>query len=614
MNDFNGVAPPLQTALSDRGYSELTPVQTAMIDPAHQGVDLLVSAQTGSGKTVAFGIAMASTLLAGAERFERASAPRGLVVAPTRELALQVARELSWLFDATGARIATCVGGMDISGERRALARGAHIVVGTPGRLVDHVRRGALALDEIEAIVLDEADEMLDLGFREELEHLLGAAPDDRQTLLFSATVSPPIAKLAGRYQRDAVRVTTLSDRKQHSDIEYRALTVATPDHENAIFNLLRFNADQKALVFCGTRAAVAHMSARLTNRGIPTVALSGELSQKERTHALQAVRDGRARVCVATDVAARGIDLPDLELVIHSDIPRNTEALLHRSGRTGRAGRKGASVLIVPGRARKRTERLLREANVKAIWGKPPSAAEIRESDDQRLISDPRLSTPIEDEERAAVEALLSAHGPEQVAAAFLRISREGLAAPEDLLDEEPPRARREKGEDNARAPRRSFDNGAWIALSVGHDQRADVRWLLPMLCNAGGLTKADIGAIRIQQQETWVELAPDQADGFMERLGPQRRLEDTIRVARLAERPTEPARSDDERTRGTHRRLGGGGRDDQKNENYRGGNRGPGGGRRPEGRASGPGRSGFDGKSGRGRPGPRGKPRSGD
>lgn len=252
---------------------------------------------------------------------------------------------------------------------------------------------------------------MLDLGFRDELEFILGASPDDRRTLMFSATVPRSIANLASRYQRDAVRLAVASEQKQHSDIEYRGLVVAPPDVENAIINVLRFYEAKNAIVFCNTRATVNHMTARFNNRGFSVVALSGELSQNERTHALQAMRDGRARVCIATDVAARGIDLPNLELVIHADLPKNKESLLHRSGRTGRAGRKGVSALIVPFRARNRTERMLRNADVTANWDSPPSAEQVIKRDNERFLSDPALSETLTEVEENFAQDLLALH-----------------------------------------------------------------------------------------------------------------------------------------------------------------------------------------------------------
>jgi len=532
MTDFEGVVPALGRALSKRGYDALTPVQQAVLAPELSDADVLVSAQTGSGKTVAFGLAIAPTLLGDADSFERPSAPLALVVAPTRELALQVKRELDWLYEAASTVIVSCVGGMDGRTERRNLERGAHIVVGTPGRLRDHIDRHAFDTSSLRAVVLDEADEMLDLGFREDLEFILDSTPSNRRTLMFSATVPRQIANLAKRYQRDAVRVVTAEEHKQHLDIDYQALMAAPSDQENAIINVLRYFDAKNALVFCGTRAMVNHMTARFNNRGFSVVALSGELSQNERTHALQAMRDGRAKVCIATDVAARGIDLPNLELVVHADLPKNPESLLHRSGRTGRAGRKGVSVLIVPHKARKRTERLLRDANIEASWGNPPSADDIMKRDDERILEDPMLSDPLEENERAFVKDLLARHSVDQVAAAFVRLYRVGQSAPEELLDAPAP--------ERATQQTNNFENGAWISLSVGRGKNAEPGWILAMLCRVGNLSKPDVGSIVIHQHETHVELEPGCIDKFMAAVGPSNVVEKTTTVTRLDNPPT--------------------------------------------------------------------------
>jgi len=530
----------LADALAARGFAGLTAVQEAVSAPQLQGLDLLVSAQTGSGKTVAFGLALAASLFCEGPKLAPCEAPLALVIAPTRELAMQVRGELTWLFAPAGGRIASCVGGMDVRDERRALNQGPHIVVGTPGRVADHIRRGSLQLDGLHAVVLDEADEMLNLGFREELEFILEAAPAERQTLMFSATMPRGIEALAKAYQRDARRVNTVSAQRQHADIDYQALVCAAPEVESAIFNLLRFHAPASAIVFCATRAAVTRLASRFGNRGLSVVALSGELSQTERTRALQAMRDHRAQVCVATDVAARGIDLPDLDLVIHADLPKTTEALLHRSGRTGRAGRKGASVLIVPVSARRRTERLLQDAGVSARWGAPPSADAIKQRDDARLLADPSLQMAPSAAEAEIVGALLAQFDPAHVAAAFVRLARQGLASPEDLA----PAPERSGQEGKARRERASesddggnFVGGAWVALSVGRAQSAEPRWLIPMLCKAGGLSKRQLGAIRIHQSETHVEIDADSIDAFFERIGEGGRLEKSIRVKRLEE-----------------------------------------------------------------------------
>ncbi|MBV7255968.1 DEAD/DEAH box helicase [Pacificimonas sp. WHA3] len=562
MSEFPGVVTPLAQAISARGYETLTSVQSAVLAPELADADLLVSAQTGSGKTVAFGMAIAPTLLAGADRFAPPERPLALVIAPTRELALQVKRELDWLYADTGAVIASCVGGMDPRTERRVLERGVHIVVGTPGRLCDHLRRRALDTGALRAVILDEADEMLDMGFREELEFILEATPEERRTLLFSATVAAPIAKLAKRYQRDAVRVSTKEERAQHSDIDYRALVTMPRDRENAIINVLRYHEAANALVFCNTRAAVNRMVSRFGNRGFSVVALSGELSQNERNHALQALRDGRAQVCIATDVAARGIDLPDLELVIHADLPSGPETLLHRSGRTGRAGRKGVSALMVDVKAQRKAERLLQAARVQATWGDPPSADDVIARDEERMLADPILTDEPQDFERDFAARLLERFTAEQIATAFLRLTRAQKSAPEDIepASAHAPRAARDKGSDRSRdrghqrqgrdpapwddAPRerqerQEFAESLWLTLSVGRKQNAEPRWLIPLLCNGGDISKRDIGVIKMQQTETHVQLNAEQADKFLAAIGPNRMMEKNIRVTILDGRP---------------------------------------------------------------------------
>uniref|UniRef100_UPI001CD55C66 DEAD/DEAH box helicase n=1 Tax=Xinfangfangia pollutisoli TaxID=2865960 RepID=UPI001CD55C66 len=508
MNDL-ALAGPLQAALAEKGYDSLTPVQHAVITEEAAGRDLLVSAQTGSGKTVAFGLAIAPEVLGGVDRLMPADKPLALVVAPTRELAQQVGREFEWLYGPAGVQLASCVGGMDYRTERRALDRGAHVVVGTPGRLRDHIERGSLDLSEARAVVLDEADEMLDLGFAEDLEFILGAAPETRRTLMFSATVPKEIEKLAGTFQRDALRLVVQGEARQHADIAYRALNVQARDKEHAIFNVLRFYEAQTAIVFAKTRANVNHLFARMINRGFQAVALSGELSQTERMHALQALRDGRARVCIATDVAARGIDLPGLELVIHADLPTNPETLLHRSGRTGRAGRKGTSVLIVPPAEFRKAGRILQGAKVTAEWGKAPGADEVQAREDERLLDHPALAEA-PGEEAGMAGALLERWGPDAVASAFVRLWREGRSAPEELSDaptQAAPLPARERG---------SFGPAVWFRLSVGHTGRAEARWLLPKICDAGGIAKDGIGAIRVQQDETYVQIAEPLVDRY--------------------------------------------------------------------------------------------------
>ena len=411
-------------------------MQTAVLAEGANERDLLVSAQTGSGKTVAFGLAIAPRLLGTGERMSAPGMPRALIITPTRELALQVSRELEWLYANTGARITTCVGGMDPRRESMLLSRGVHIVVGTPGRLCDHLERRSLVLEKIEAVVLDEADEMLDMGFREDLERLLDAAPAERRTLMFSATIPKQIATMAKRYQKDALRIATTTEGDRHRDIEYHAVPIIPRERDIVVVNLLRFYDAPGALVFCATRDGVTHLAANLAERGFSVASLSGELSQRERNTALQALRDRRARVCVATDVAARGLDLPDLGLVIHADLPQNAQVLVHRSGRTGRAGKHGLAVLVVPDPARRYVERMLNTAHVRATWQLPPGAEQIADKDRAQLGGEIKtlVAETVTDDDREIAAALLQDMPAGELVAALVRIRREARPAGEVL------------------------------------------------------------------------------------------------------------------------------------------------------------------------------------
>ncbi|PWL19350.1 helicase [Falsochrobactrum shanghaiense] len=523
------IAPALSGAIAARGYNTLTAVQNAVLAPETLDADLLVSAQTGSGKTVAFGLAMASTILGDELRFDNPEAPLAMIIAPTRELALQVRRELEWLYADTGARIASCVGGMDIRSERRALERGSHIVVGTPGRLRDHITRSALDMSALRVVVLDEADEMLDMGFREDLEFILGEAPADRRTLMFSATVPKPIAQLAKRFQRDALRISAAGEAGQHADIDYFAMPVPPHERDHAIINTLLYYDAQNSIIFCSTREAVKHMASRLSNRGFAVVALSGELSQAERNNALQAMRDGRARVCVATDVAARGIDLPNLDLVIHADLPTNAETMLHRSGRTGRAGRKGTCVLVVPFSRRRTAERLLHMAKLDAQTVPAPGIAAVQAKNNERILNSEAFNQPVEEEHQDLLKALMERYTPEQIASAFLNRELAAFPAAEEVSDApvhpvggKKPKERFDRGERFERGePGERFDrnarfDGVWFSVSAGRKHRADPKWLLPLICKAGDVSKRDVGSIKIFDNETRFEISSSKADQF--------------------------------------------------------------------------------------------------
>jgi ATP-dependent RNA helicase DeaD len=576
-----GAHPALLGALAARGFDQPTPVQSAVLAEELRGRDLLVSSRTGSGKTVAFGLALAEQLLPGGrngsdpELQPEAGQPVALVIAPTRELALQVSSELSWLYAKAGARVVSCVGGREIAREARALRDGAHLVVGTPGRLCDHLDRKTLRLSALRALVLDEADEMLDMGFRDELERILRDAPAQRRTLFFSATLPRGIEELARKYQREAKRVAATPPSQAHQDIEVRAHLIAVREREHAVVNTLRLADAPSAIVFCATREGVSHLHASLAERGFAAVALSGELTQPERTRALQALRDGRARVLVATDVAARGLDLPEVGLVIQADLPHDAQVLQHRSGRTGRAGRKGVSVLLVPSSGRRGAERLLRDARVQAAWSPPPSAEQVRALDQERLRTAlTSLEVEATEEDRALARTLIAARGAEELVAALVRTRREALPAPEELplsaqvlaaaragratpAAPRPGPARARPGQapharthpqartaaraagagptGGARAPAasrtspggharpvaradkgRAADDAVWFRVNVGRSRNADPRWLLPLLCRRGQVSKPEIGKIRILAGETHFQVARHAAPRF--------------------------------------------------------------------------------------------------
>jgi ATP-dependent RNA helicase DeaD len=565
-----GAPEPLAAALAARGYQTPTPVQEAVQTEEARGRDLMVSARTGSGKTVAFGMAIAPAILP----LPKAARPLALVVAPTRELAQQVSRELSWLYAtgggregggegaarSAGARVTACVGGADVGAELRALKAGVHIVVGTPGRLCDHLERGSLQLSALKALVLDEADEMLDLGFRDELEQILGKAPAERRTLLFSATIPPGIEQLARKYTRDALRIAANPPSQAHADIEVKAHLVAVREREHAVVNSLRFHEAPAAIVFCATREGVSHLAQSLLERGFAAVPLSGELTQAERTRALHALRDGRARVLVATDVAARGLDLPEVALVIQADPPQNAEVLQHRSGRTGRAGRKGTSVLLVPPGARRPVENMLRKAGLRVGFTPPPDSDVIRVRDRDRLVREIELllRDPAE-EDLALARLLLRERDAELMAAALVKVRRESLPAPEDLPftaelakksrppDKRPPPHRAQATHDahlpdrprgprsEARGPAGRSPASVWFRVNVGRSRNADARWLLPILCRRGEVDRRQIGRIEVMADETRFEVARAAATHFRTAAARPDRKDPNIRISQV-------------------------------------------------------------------------------
>ncbi len=537
--------PALAATLTARGYETATPVQAAVLDPGCAGRDLLVSSETGSGKTIAFGGALAETLLAqptadggvGAGKATHGPNPVALVIVPTRELAAQVREELAWLLQKTGLRLAAFTGGTPVGGDLRILQRGVDLVIGTPGRLVDLLRRQRLTLSDLRVVVLDEADEMLDLGFREDLETILKTAPATRRTLLLSATLPTEIRAMARKFQRDALAIDprkveggAAKGAAAHSDITYVAHLIAGGDRLAAVVNVLRAAGNPRAIVFCTTREGVATTHAALVARGFSAVAISGDRVQAERDRALEQLRRGEVQVLVATNVAARGLHLPDVDLIVHADLPLNAESLTHRSGRTGRAGRKGTAVVIARVVERYKAERLLQSAHVKPVWTPAPSAKTIAAAALTHLVEE--LVSEIEPDDSGADDLLKQLDGKLDLPALARKLLTRELArlpTGEPLAKVPMPAvgsgAREDRGPSHGRfsessgAPRSRAElsrGGVVFRVNIGGNDNADPRWLLPLICRRGGVTRREVGAIRIAPRETLFEIAGNAAGEF--------------------------------------------------------------------------------------------------
>jgi ATP-dependent RNA helicase DeaD len=436
--------PSLTEALNARGYADLTLIQQAVIDPNLRGQDLRLTSQTGSGKTVAVGLAIAADLLmepapdapdAADAAPSRAATPRALIVAPTRELATQLRDELTWLCAPLGWRVAAVTGGTSLSGDRQLLRREPVILVGTPGRLTDHLRQGTLSLARLTSVALDEADEMLDMGFRDDLEAILNAAPPARRTHMVSATFAPDVLALAARYQRGARHVQGTQTSRANADIRHVVLPVRLSDRLAALTNLTLLAPNDRTLVFVRTRADAEGVARALAGKGFAARYLSGDLSQKDRHATLDAFRDGQTTTLIATDVAARGLDIQGVTRVIHWDLPGSPDSFTHRSGRTGRAGRTGTSFLFTPPEAYAKAQRLLRVVGVPHDVEAAPTPTQIREAQTERVLAS--LSDTAEGAltpHLTLAQTLLDAHDAARVVSWLLSQLPIGACTPHDL------------------------------------------------------------------------------------------------------------------------------------------------------------------------------------
>ena len=512
---FGDVPCGLASSLIARGFTVLTPIQHAVLATEVADRDLRLSSETGSGKTVAIGLAVATQLgeLAPRTAASAKTPPRALIIAPTRELAAQLERELNWLYRPLNARLAVVTGGTNIGGDFRALATAPHIVVGTPGRLVDHVNRGSLDLSALEVVVLDEADEMLDMGFRDDLELLLERTPSNRRTHLVSATFPRDVLHLANRYQQKAVVVAGTAVGAPNQDITHIAVAVQDRYKTPALINVLLASLRQRTLVFARTRVGTTALANELNKNGFAAASLNGDMGQRERTATLESFRSGVVDILVATDVAARGLDIEDIAQVIHFDMPENDETLTHRSGRTGRAGNKGTSIVFVPPQSHHRARTMFRRLGVSLNWQNAPTPAQVRDSADARLMSELADSEAADDTNLALARQLLEQYDAEQLVAGLLaRSLHRGPCEPSHVPEAKPATKPREQ---RGVAPRRR-GNFTRFHVSWGASAGANPGRLLAMVCRRGRIRSHQVGAIKVTGFSSMIEVSSEVAADF--------------------------------------------------------------------------------------------------
>ncbi len=543
-----GLDPRLLDRLSDLGYEEPTPIQREAIPPLLEGRDLLAEAPTGTGKTAAFALPTLHRLAASKPRDgARADGQvAALVLVPTRELAMQVSEAIHRYGERLGTRVLPIYGGQPIGVQLRQLRRGVDIVVATPGRAVDHLSRGSLRLQAVTNVVLDEADEMLDMGFAEDLETILSATPETRQTALFSATISGPIAQIAKRHLRDPARVKIHAER--HVDdgaarVRQVAYVVRRADKLTALCRILDVEDPTSALVFARTRGEVDDLAERLSGRGHDAAGLHGGLSQEQRDRILNRFRAGELDVLVATDVAARGLDIPHVSHVVNFDVPSNPDAYVHRIGRTGRAGREGVAITMVEPREHRLLANIERAAKVRLQVSQVPTVADLRERRLELLRANLReaLLEDGRDRLRPVIEPLLEEFDVLDVALAAIGLAEsagrgDGQAeereiAPASLFDRPergpgkaagpnkvhtgPPGLRRPpRRGPGVRSPR-DGQHGPWTTLFVAAGRRAGMRPgdLVGAITGEAGVTGASVGAIQIADSHSLVEVPEAQA-----------------------------------------------------------------------------------------------------
>jgi len=534
-----GLRSDLAEGLASIGFLEPSPIQRAAIPELLLGRDLVGQAQTGTGKTAAFGLPLLHRLDPASTR------PQALVLTPTRELAMQVAEALStYAAPMEGVKVLPVYGGADFRRQIDQLRRGTQIVVGTPGRVMDHIRQGTFQLDSLTTLVLDEADEMLRMGFIEDVEWVMDRLPTERQVVLFSATMPAPIRRLAQKYLRDPAEITITPDAVGLRRIRQRFLTVPPPRKLHALERVLEAEAGDGVIVFGRTKAVTLQVAESLELRGHAVAVLNGDVPQAQRERTIERFRAGRVRVLVATDVAARGLDVERVTLVINYDVPTDGEAYVHRIGRTGRAGRRGDAILFLTPRERRFLTSLERAAG-QAIEPMPvPDAAAINQGRLERLrerLSDALTEPAGSEEERALLAELLQRVAvergctPERLALAALELSLGGRP----LLHREDPTA-----ESAPPAPRSAVEEGMErFRIEVGWRQRVRPGHIVGTIAGETGINGRSIGRIRIFDTHSTIDLPRGMDDDVLAGLRKVRVMNKEMRISRLTEGSAETA-----------------------------------------------------------------------
>ena len=536
--DALGIDRALVATLTELGYEEPTPVQRQAIPPLLEGRDVLAEAPTGTGKTAAFALPAIQRIA----RDDRGDGRvRGLVLVPTRELAMQVAEAIHRYGRSSGIRVLPVYGGQAIGQQLRSLRRGVDLVVATPGRAVDHLTRGSLNLDAVEFVVLDEADEMLDMGFAEDLDAVLTAVPVARQTALFSATISPQIARISKRHLNEPVRVTVKPETRERGTttrVRQVAYVVRRADKPTALGRILDLEDPTSALVFARTRGEVEDLAQQLTGHGHDAAALHGGMVQDQRDRVMNRFRDGALDILVATDVAARGLDIEHVSHVVNYDIPSNPESYVHRIGRTGRAGREGVAITLVEPREQRLLRNIERTTRTRLELAQIPTVADLRERRLEVLgasLREQLLEDGIE-RFRVVVEPLAEEFDIIDVALAAVSLAEQATArdgdseqdlAPARFFDDDrrPPGAGGRPGATRppARGPIRQRrdvppggGDGQWVRLFVGAGRRAGMRPgdLVGAITNEAGVRGNAVGAIQIADDFSLVEVPSSDAD----------------------------------------------------------------------------------------------------